>query len=431
MAIGDANSKSTLLALAEDNRPIPIRVLAVAGLVNLDLQLASQQAAALFEVAKPTDNLNVMLDSFFDRKGGTDALAAALEDRRFSKDVAKTALRYMYSVGRSDPALSTLLSDVAGVASDPPPPTQEQVAKLAEEVTAQGDASRGELVFRRSDLSCLRCHAINRAGGQIGPDLSAVGGSSPLDYIINAILNPNLAVKEQYVTKIFVLESGKVLTGVVADRDENRVVIRDAQGNSVTIAVADIEEEAEGKSMMPQGLTKFLTHAETLDLAKFISELGKPGPYEVRKSPVVQRWRVMINPPSELTEQVPHLEHIRQLILNSQPEQWVSAYSLVSGGLPLNELRASEAPTILILQAELQVNVPGVLQFNLTNNTNYQLWLDAQELEAKPSFDATLSAGRHTVTLRIELTNEVSPEVKLEVVKPGDSTAQFEVIGGP
>ena len=275
------------------------------------------------------------------------------------------------------------------------------------------------------------CHAINRAGGQVGPDLSTVGGSSPLDYVINSILNPNLAVKEQYVTKIFVLESGKVLTGVVADRDDNRVVIRDAQGHSVTIASADIEEEAEGKSMMPQGLTKFLTHEETLDLAKFISELGKPGTYEVRKTPVVQRWRVMNNPPKELTEQVPHLEHIRQLILNSQPEQWTSVYSLVSGSLPLDELRKHDASTILILQAELQVNEAGTVKFNLTSNANYQLWLDDQALETKPPFDAKLQAGRHTVTLRFEISNEAAREVKLEVVKPEDSSVQFEVVGGP
>ncbi len=147
---------------------------------------------------------------------------------------------------------------------------------------AKGDAARGELVFRRPELSCTRCHGLNRGGGQIGPDLSAVGGSSPVDYIVNSILNPNLAVKEQYVTKIYVLSSGRILTGVVIDSDDNRVLVRDAQGNTLTIPQADIEDEAEGKSLMPQGLTKFLTHEETLDLIKFVSELGKAGPYGIR-----------------------------------------------------------------------------------------------------------------------------------------------------
>ena len=40
-----------------------------------------------------------------------------------------------------------------------------------------------------------------------------------MDYVVNSILNPNLAVKEQYVTKVFILANGMVLTGVVIDRD--------------------------------------------------------------------------------------------------------------------------------------------------------------------------------------------------------------------
>ena len=49
------------------------------------------------------------------------------------------------------------------------------------------------------------------------------------------------------------------------------------------LAAADIEEEAEGKSMMPTGLTKFLTKGELLYLIRFISELGRPGRTRCRR----------------------------------------------------------------------------------------------------------------------------------------------------
>ncbi len=431
VAIGGAEIESTLIKLSSPEKPVQSRVQAVSGLVSVNLEVAGKQAAAVLKDARSADNLNAMLNAFFDRQDGSDVLARALKDVKLSQDVAKMALRYMYSVGRSDAALSAVLSEAAGVAIDPPPPTQEEVAKLAEEVVAKGDAARGEIVFRRAELSCLRCHAINRAGGQIGPDLSAVGGSSPIDYIINSIMNPNLAVKEQYVTKIFVLESGKVLTGVVTDRDDNRVVIRDAQGNSITIASADIEDEAEGKSMMPQGLTKFLTHEETLDLMKFVSELGKPGAYEIRKSPVVQRWRVMIEPPQELIEGVPHLEHIRQLILNSQPKQWKSAYALVSGTLPLDELRPDSSSSIVVLQADLQVNEAGAIGFKFKTDATKQVWIDDQPADAAEQVEVELAVGRHAITVRCEIPSEAGAGLQLELTRPDSSTAQFEVIGGP
>ena len=183
----------------------------------------------------------------------------------------------MYSVGQSDPALSDLLSSAAGIAVDAPPPTPEEALKIAAEVTAQGDAARGEQVFRRADVSCLKCHAIHRAGGQVGPDLSNVGRISPVDYIVNSVLNPNLAIKEAFVTRVIETSDGRIVTGVAVDRDANRVVLRTADGKTVTIPVADIDTEEEGKSLMPQGLTKFLTQQEFFDLAKFVSELGKEG----------------------------------------------------------------------------------------------------------------------------------------------------------
>lgn len=430
VAIGDAGSKDTLVKLASAGRPHGIRMVAIAGLVGIDLSLAATQAAAVLADATPDDNPAEMFDAFFNRKDGSDRLAEAIKAHKPTVDVAKTALRYMYSVGRSDPNLSAVLSEAAGIAVDAPPPTPQQVAEIVNEVIAKGNASRGEKIFRRADVSCMRCHSVSRAGGQVGPDLSAVGGSSPVDYVVNSILNPNLAVKEQYVTKVFALVNGTVLTGVVIDRDDTRVRIRDVQGKTVTIPVADIDEEVEGKSLMPQGLTKFMTRGELLDLAKFISELGKPGEYEIRKTVSIQRWRVLRKPPKELTAEVPHLEHIRQFVLGSQPEEWASAYAKVAGTLPLNELRPGRTPTVLILQGEVQVNEAGKLAFKISSTETFQAWVDSEAFESKTDIEVNLPAGRHILTLRVEVSDREAPELKVDVTKPEGSTVQFEVIGG-
>lgn len=430
VAIGDAGSKETLLKLAAPGRPIGVRLIAAAGLVGIDLPTAATQGAAVLKDATAQDNPAEMLDAFFNRKEGSDRLAAAIKERKPSVDVAKMSLRYMYSVGRSDPALSAVLSEAAGIAADVPPPTQQEVAELVNEVIAKGNAARGEKIFRRPDVSCMRCHSVSRAGGQVGPDLSAVGVSSPVDYIVNSILNPNLAVKEQYVTKLFALESGNVLTGVVIDRDDTRVRIRDVQGKTIVIPTADIEEEVEGKSLMPQGLTKFMTRGEVLDLAKFISELGKPGEFGIRKTPSIQRWRVLKKPAKELTAEVPHLEHIRQFVLGSSPDDWGSAYGKVAGAFPLDELRPGKTPTVVILQGEVQVNEAGKLAFKISSTESFQAWLDAEAFESKTDLEATLEPGRHTITLRVEISDRESPELKVEASKPEGSTVQFEVVGG-
>jgi len=290
----------------------------------------------------PRDDPAPLVEAFLNRKGGADALAAALTRQTPPVDVAKLALRHMYSVGRSDKALSDTLSAAAGIAVDPPPPTPAEVARLAADVEARGNAARGELVFRRADMSCLKCHALHKAGGDLGPELTSVGAVSPVEFVVSSILNPNLAIKEQYVTKIFQTVNGEVFTGIVLSRDAVRVQLKEASGKTITIPTADIEEEAEGQSLMPQGLAKFLTRDELVDLAKFVSELGKPGPYAVRTAPMIQRWRLFgdmqaIKSLGEKPEEAPTMAQFEGRILGS--DAWQPVYARASGELPLDELR--------------------------------------------------------------------------------------------
>lgn len=425
-----AQSRDTLAQLAAEGASSSVRFQAVAALAGVDLPASVRAAAQALATASPADDPAPMLDALFDRKEGSSLLAAALADQKLSVDVAKRALRYMYSVGRSDAALSDLLSNAAGIAVDVPPPSQAEVAALVKEVTEKGDPVRGEAIFRRADLSCIRCHSLQRAGGQVGPDLSAVGGSSPVDYVVNSILNPDLAVKEQYVTRLFQTADGRVLTGIVLDRDQTRVIIRDAQGKTLTIPTADIDDEVEGKSLMPQGLTKFLTRGELIDLARFISELGKPGPYGVRTKPIVQRWQQFREAPAELTAEPPHLEHVRQHLLGGQPEVWSSVYARFQGSLPLAELRPSGEPKVVILRAELQVNEAGPVGVKITSSEPFQAWLDAEAFEGRREFQLPLEPGKHQLSLRVEISGKENPELIAEFFRPEGSNAQFEVVGG-
>lgn len=430
VAIGDASARATLVKLVKAEEPLPVRMQAAAGLSGIDLSQASKAAASILADASPQDDPDEMLAAFLDRKNGADQLAAAIATETLKRDVAKRALRYMYSVGRSDASLSEVLSTAAGIAADAPPPSQEEVARIGADVLAHGDAARGEMIFRRKDLNCMKCHSVSRAGGQVGPELSAVGGASPIDYVVNSILNPNLAVKEQYVTRIFVLSTGKVLTGVVVDRDDVKVNMRDANGVIVKIPTADIDEELEGKSLMPQGLTKFLTRDELLDLVKFVSELGKPGPYAVNQAKTIQRWKVQRKSAPELTTGIPHLEHIRQFVLGSSPTDWDSAYGKVNGQLPLNELRTADKPGVLILQGEINVSAAGKATIDISSTENLQAWFDADAYEAR-KFDVELTPGRHLLTLRVEPSTNNAPQLRVEFKTPDDSSANYEVIGGP
>ncbi|HUE73814.1 MAG TPA: HEAT repeat domain-containing protein [Pirellulaceae bacterium] len=428
--IGTPPAQESLAELAGSNRPTAVRALAAAGLARHDIDAATARAVEIITSATAKDELGPLLDAFFLRQDGPDKLAAALANEKLDADVAKRALVYMLSVGRSDQALSDVLTTAAGIAADAPPPSQEQVQKIVAEVTAKGDAARGEVIFRRTDLSCMKCHAVSRAGGQIGPELSAVGSISPVDYIVNAILNPDLAKKEQYLTKMFQTIDGEVLTGIVVDRNDERVDLRDAAGRIITLATEDILGEKEGKSLMPQGITKFLTHEELLDLAKFVSELGKPGPYAIPKVPAIQRWRVLREPPADLLADPTNVELLRLHVLAAPADAWTSAYGMVNGTLPLAELRTADGPNVFYLQGELNVTTGGEIVIRVQSTESALTWIDAEPFESSAEIKTSLTAGRHSITVRIELSDRSEPTLRVEIARPEGSTAQLDVVGG-
>ena len=78
---------------------------------------------------------------------------------------------------------------------------------------------------------------------------------------------------------------------------------------------------------MPDGLTDTLTRGELLDLARFLSELGK-GPYAPYKARLVRRWQAA----------EPVASGGRTTLA------WVPVYSMADGSLPLHELPRLAAP---------------------------------------------------------------------------------------
>src|SRR5262249_13164025 len=141
-----------------------------------------------------------LVAAFTTRQDGPDKLAAAFAGASLAPDSAKLALRALYTLGRSDPSLVNVLSRAAGLDAEVKPLEKAEMEQLIVEVGSSGNPERGEAIFRRADLSCARCHALLSAGGGIGPDLSPIGQSSPVDYIANSLLLPDQAIKEEFHT---------------------------------------------------------------------------------------------------------------------------------------------------------------------------------------------------------------------------------------
>lgn len=417
-----------LTGLSRPDQPFATRSFAVVVLSSLDVRNAAGVAARIMGDAGERDDPAPILDAFLDLQQGSDVLAAALRESPPTADIAKLALRHMYSVGRTDAELSKVLSSIAGISQDPAPPTPEEIAAVVRAAVEQGDAARGEVVFRRNDLSCMKCHAVSAAGGQIGPDLSAIGSSSPLDYLARAVLDPDADIKEAYTTKVVLTVQGRIYQGIVADRTADALILRDANGNLTSIPLDDIDDEIEGKSLMPKGLVKFMTQAELIDLIKFLSVLGKPGDYQVRATQRMQRWRLLTNAPEELVREIPGFSSFEDLVLRSGV--WEAAYARVNGDLPLEEVSTKTGEEVVYVQGEVRVTRPGPVGVTIDSPDGVHAWIGDQEIGSKREFTVALPVGTHPITLRIDTGKRASAVIKLELTRPEASKAEFAVVDG-
>jgi putative heme-binding domain-containing protein len=319
------------------------------------------------------------------------------------------ALRVARSSGREEPDLIAALTRAGSLQDAPKPLSPEQTAALAARALRDGDAARGEAVFRRKDTLCLKCHAVAGAGGQVGPGLESVGASAPADYLVDSLLQPNKAVKEGYHATTVALGDGRVVTGIKVRQADSALVLRDADDRELSLPLDSIDEQKPAGSLMPAGLTEALTDGEVLDLIRFLSELGKIGPYSVSKARLFRRWQVL-----EMTPEV--LQGLRRVSLDTllarSSLSWGPAYSEVSGLLPLdaiptvprNPRNPSDLPPLAVARTQLDVSTGGLIKLTFNDVADLSLLIDGTRVEAHPETTLDLPVGIHTLTLAVDRT---------------------------
>ncbi|PYL00745.1 MAG: hypothetical protein DME19_04025, partial [Verrucomicrobia bacterium] len=272
---GDA-SRKILSRLAGDRAP-SVQSAAIAALCVLDLNAAAQFAGESLSRSRDEAQLNQVFSAFLQRQDGAAALARALAAKPPPKRAAEAGLRLMNAGGRRDPQLARVLTEAAGFSSQGIKMTSAEIASFAAEVRSSGDARRGAEIFCRAELGCTACHSVGGQGGNIGPDLNALGTAQPVDFIIGAILDPQKEVKEGYVSVSVVMKNGEEYQGYQVRETGEELVLRDVlQNKEVRLRRDAIKEKRQNGSVMPGGLADTLTRTEFRDLVRFLSELGKP-----------------------------------------------------------------------------------------------------------------------------------------------------------
>jgi len=140
----------------------------------------------------------------------------------------------------------------------------------------------GKQLFKVAN--CVACHKLNNEGQVFGPDLVKLGTlpnekkKHSAAYILESILNPSKDIDKKFQSQVFVLDTGKVITGMVVKETPTTVeVVIDpqAKGRPTVIRKSSIDDRTASKtSIMPLGLLNKLSREEILDLIAYVYARG-------------------------------------------------------------------------------------------------------------------------------------------------------------
>jgi putative heme-binding domain-containing protein len=274
--LGGEVSRVLLLRLAITEPAPRVRAAAINALSVLDADAGVGAAATFLSRAEDESAVSDVFTALLQRQGGAELLADALDENPPNARAADIGLRIVNVSGLRDESLAQVLAHAAGFKEQNFQMTAKEIEAFAAEVRAKGDLRRGAEIFQRPQLGCVACHAVHGHGGNIGPNLSALGSAQPIDFIIGAILDPQKEIKEGFTAVVVTTKDGEEHQGYALRETRNEIVIRDVlQNKEVRLPRDAIAEKRQLGSVMPDGLADTLTRDDFRDLVRYLSELGR------------------------------------------------------------------------------------------------------------------------------------------------------------
>jgi len=235
-------------------------------------KLSDEQLLAMADTLKTTGPMEVSrLLPAFHVKASEEVglrLMAALKESKGLSGVRPDALRnaatnYPAAVQtKADELLASLNQDAA-----------KQGAHLNELLASwpKGDVRRGQLVFNSTKAACSSCHKIGYGGGNVGPDLTAIGQARTERDLLESIVYPSASFVRSYEPLVVMTKGNDDYSGVLKKDAADEIVLATGPNAEVHIARSDITEMRPGTlSVMPAGLDQQLSKQELADLVTFL-----------------------------------------------------------------------------------------------------------------------------------------------------------------
>ena len=236
-------------------------------------KLRKEESADLerLRATNKTTDATELVDRLLSSSSGALMLLHSMDDRSFPPHAA--SLTIDKATQHNDVSIRDLFERFL--------PAEKRIKRLGSVVRPDqilaltGDSSRGKrLFFETASVSCKNCHRIQKEGKEVGPDLTTIGKKLTRPQLLESILEPSKLIDPKYVTYVAELDDGRLLTGLLLTKDDNEIVLKDAQDKSHRIPAKQIEQLVpQRQSLMPDLLFRDLTAQQVADLVEYLGSL--------------------------------------------------------------------------------------------------------------------------------------------------------------
>ncbi len=178
-----------------------------------------------------TDELRERYFSWFQKAFGYKAGHSYVG---FINHARKTALKHVpksqfdhYNELSGDALISGSGLDVLSDIPQPKGPGKrwdmEEALEVVENDSTKRDFENGKNMFAAA--LCSSCHMIGGTGSNVGPDLTQLGTRFTKEDMLEAIIEPNNAISDQYASKVFDLKNGNSVVARLQREDENNYYV--------------------------------------------------------------------------------------------------------------------------------------------------------------------------------------------------------------
>ncbi|MGZ8939161.1 MAG: HEAT repeat domain-containing protein, partial [Limisphaerales bacterium] len=406
--IGGDEIKEELAKLSSDTqKPVELRAEAALAFTTLDLQKGAPLAIEVLTATESEDAALKLWRGLLANKGAAGTFAQLLPKAGLPTPMVKAGLRAAREGGRNEPNLVLALARNIDEATEASNLSPQELERLLAFIKEKSDPARGEMIYRRQELACVSCHAIGGIGGKVGPDLTSIGASAPPDYLVESMIFPNRKVKEGYHSVILETKDEMEFSGILVRETDEQLIIRDATNREVEVPKNNVANKRIGGSLMPAGLIDALNEQEQGDLYRFLSELGKQGPYDASKGNVARVWQVI--PRTLDVAQFPDDKVISMdKTTTISHNEWQPMATLVDGRLlkqDFEKLLKSvhyRDPDAVYAKARFEVPKSGRVRLQLPKLTKAIVWIDGKPIEAREEIALDLASGEHTLAVKLD-----------------------------